>query len=235
MLFIAVLFLIFWMPSDAFAWGPLTHVYLASQVLDMLPILPAAVAAVLRKYPQDFIYGNIMADMIFGKKYLPESKRGHDWKSGLSFLRQSRKGSEKAFIYGYLCHLAADTVAHEILTEYRQNISHALIEMQVDSMMDKIYWRKSVTISREVQRRNDRFLETSLESYMFSLKTSRLIFKSIVFLSFLNKRRLFGLNKRQISRLQQESLARMIDLLQNGKDASVVGRNPMAGKRRANV
>ncbi|MBN2654818.1 MAG: zinc dependent phospholipase C family protein [Nitrospirae bacterium] len=235
MLFIAVAIFVVALPSDAFAWGPLTHVYLASQLLDTQQILPVAVAALLKKYPQDFIYGNIMADMIFGKKYLPESKRGHDWSTGLTFLEQSHKGAEKAFIYGYLCHLAADTVAHETLTEDKQGIGHTLAEMKVDSMIDKVYWRKSVTICREVQKRNDKFLETSLESYMFSQRTNKRIYKSIVFLSFLNRKRRGGLNMRQINRLLIESENRMVDLLQNGKNASVVGLDPMTGKRKTYV
>lgn len=235
MLFIAVLLFLFALPSSAFAWGPLTHVYMSSQILEMLVFLPPAVAALLKKYPQDFIYGSIMADMIFGKKFLPESKRGHDWKTGFRFLEEARKGSEKAFIYGYLCHLAADTVAHETLTGDKQDIGHTWAEMKVDSMIDKTYWRKSVTIGMDVQRRNDRFLETSLESFLFSQKTNKRIYKSMVFLSFLNKKRERGLNMRQISKLQKESIARMLDLLQNGKDASVVGINPMGGKRLKHV
>ena len=49
-------------PETAHAWTPGTHIYLGESVLANLPILPAAIADLLRAYPFDFLYGNIAAD-----------------------------------------------------------------------------------------------------------------------------------------------------------------------------
>lgn len=227
--------MIFWLsfigfmlvPSFAFAWGPLTHAYLANEIYSYAPLIPGGIMALLRKYRQDFLYGNLMADMILGKKYLPDDKSSHSWDVGLRLLEQAKRGPEKAFVYGYLSHLAADTVAHEALTEDRWDVGHAWMEIKADSIINKTYWLQSVTINRAVQRRNDKFLEGSLDSFIFSFKTNKRIYKGMVFLSLLNKKRKRGVDREYIQNLHDESIVSILDLLQNGKDASVLSRSPL--------
>ena len=67
-LLIAIGFL--FIPSHAFAWGPMTHIYLGNEILSCASLLPAGIYSLISKHKQDFLYGNIMADMILGKKYL---------------------------------------------------------------------------------------------------------------------------------------------------------------------
>lgn len=214
-------------PDIVFAWGPLTHIYLGSEIYSYAPLIPAGIMALLRRYRQDFIYGNLMADMILGKKYLPDDKSSHSWEVGLNLLKQARKGSEKAFVYGYLSHLAADTVAHEALTEDKWNIGHAWIEMKADSLINKAYWFESLTINKAVQIRNDRFLEESLDRYIFSFKTNKRIYKGMVFLSVLNKRRTRGIDQEFVKSLHEESILSILDLLQKGRDSFVINKNPI--------
>ncbi|MFO0752173.1 MAG: zinc dependent phospholipase C family protein [Thermodesulfovibrionales bacterium] len=214
-------------PSFAFAWGPLTHMYLGNEIFAYAPLLPAGIVALLRKYRQDFLYGNLMADMILGKKYLPDDKSSHSWDVALNLLDLAQKGPEKAFVYGYLSHLAADTVAHGILTEDKLDVEHTWEELKADSMINKVYWLQSVTFSKSVRRRNDRFLEDSLDSFIFSSRTNRRIYRGMVFLSLLNKKRKRGVDKEYLQHLHGESVTRMLDLLQNGKDASVLQSSPL--------
>jgi hypothetical protein len=216
-------------PSFAFAWGPLTHMYLANELYSYAPLIPAGILAIIKKYKQDFLYGNLMADIILGKKYLPEDKSSHSWEVALNLLEQAEKGPEKAFVYGYLCHLAADTVAHGILTDEMLNMEHTWIELKADSMIDKDYWFQSVTFSKAVQRRNDRFLEGSLDSFVFSFKTNKRIYKGMVFLSFLflKRRKKHGINESYLCRLHDESIARMLDLVQKGRDSAVIDISPL--------
>lgn len=214
-------------PSFAFAWGPLTHIYLGNEIFSYAPLLPAGIVVLLRKYRQDFLYGNLMADMILGKKYLPDDKSSHSWDVALNLLDQAQKGPEKAFVYGYLSHLAADTVAHGILTEDKLDVEHTWEELKADSMINKVYWLQSVTFSKAVQRRNDRFLEDSLDSFIFSSRTNRRIYKGMVFLSLLNKKRRRGVDREYLQHLHGESVTRMLDLLQNGNDSSVLQSSPL--------
>lgn len=214
-------------PTSAFAWGPLTHMYLGNQLLSCAPLLPAGILALIKKHKQDFLYGNVMADTILGKKYLPDDKSSHSWDVGLRIFDQAKTWPERAFAYGFLCHLAADTVAHETLTDDKGNMGHTWIELKADSIIDKAYWLQTMTISRAVRRRSDLLLENSLDRYMFSFKTNQRIYKSIVFFSFLNKKRRRGVDRLLIHELHEESVSRMLDLLQNGTESEVLFKNPL--------
>jgi len=214
-------------PSFAFAWGPLTHMYLGNEIFAYGPLIPAGIFALIKKYRQDFLYGNLMADSIIGKKYLPDDKSSHSWEVAIRLLNQAEKDAEKAFAYGYLSHLAADTVAHEILTEDMRNMEHTWAELKADSMIKKTFWLQSVTFSRAVQKRNDLFMENSLDRFVFSYKTNKRIYKSVVFLSFLNKKRKHALDRDHLNKLHFESIARTLDLFENGVEAAVLEKSPL--------
>jgi len=142
-------------------------------------------------------------------------------------LHSAEQDAEKAFAYGYLSHLAADTVAHEILTDDMKNMEHAWVELKADSMIKKTFWVQSVTFSRAVQKRNDLFMASSLDRYLFSYKTNKRIYKSVVFLSLLNKKRKHTLDREHLNKLHFESIARTLELFENGVEASVLQKSPL--------
>jgi hypothetical protein len=106
-------------------------------------------------------------------------------------------------------------------------MGHTWVEMKADSLIDKAYWLQTVTMKRSVRKRSDLLLENSLDSYMFSVKTNKRLYKSMVFLSVLNKKRKRGVDTVLISELHEESIARMLDLLQHGTESTVLNRNPL--------
>ena len=205
----------------------MTHMFLGNELLSCASLLPAGIYALLKKHKQDFLYGNIMADVILGKKYLPDDKSSHSWDVGLKLLDQAKTWPERAFAYGYLSHLAADTVAHETLTDELGNMEHTWTELKADSIIDKSYWLQTVMISRAVRKRRDLLLGHSLDSYIFSIRTNKRIYKSMVFLMFLNKKRRRGVDRALIHDLHEESIARMIDLLKNGTGSAVLHKSPL--------
>jgi hypothetical protein len=227
MYYLALIVGLILVPTVSFAWGPMTHMFLGNELLSCAPLIPAGILALLKKHKQDFLYGNIMADIIIGKKYLPDDKSSHSWEVGLKLLDQAEQWPERAFAYGYLSHLAADTVAHETLTDELGNMGHTWIELKADSIIDKRYWLQTVAISRDVRKRSDLLMENALDPYLFSFKTNKRIYKSMVLLSVLNKKRRRGVDRVLIHDLHEESLARMIDLLRNGTDAAVLQKSPL--------
>jgi len=227
MFFVALVAGFILVPSFAFAWGPMTHMYLGNELLSCASLLPAGIFALLKKHKQDFLYGNLMADMILGKKYLPDDKCSHSWDVGLNLLDQAKTWPERAFAYGYLGHLAADTVAHETLTDDLGNLGHTWVEMKADSLIDKTYWLQTVMMKRSVRKRSDLLLENALDSYVFSVRTNKRIYKSMVFLSSLNKKRRRGLDESRILDLHEESLSRMVDLLQHGTDSLILNKKTL--------
>lgn len=224
-------------PSYALAWGPLTHIYLGSEVFYLGSILPAGIYTLLRRYRHDYLYGNLMADIILGKKYLPPNKHSHNWDVANSLLESSETDAERAFSYGYMSHLAADTVAHARLTDKSRNLGHAFLELKADRLIDRKYWFQAIAIDRKVQKRNDIFLEKSLDKVVFSFKTNRRIFKGWVILSGINKIRIntslsantmFPLLSRQhIKTLHEASMDRIIDVLQNGTRSEAMKKDPI--------
>jgi len=230
---IAIPFL--FIPSSAFAWGPLTHVYFGSEIFYFGYLLPAGIYDLLRRYREDYLYGNLMADSIFAKNLLPLEKNTHNWDVAFGLLESTRKPSDMAFSLGYISHLAADTVAHGIYPSGRKNIEHTFFELRADSLINREYWNQAIGIDKGIQYRNDIFLERYLDSAIFSFKTNVRIFKGMVFLSGLNKekfgdfidRRLITNGKRKhIIKLREESLDRIVDILCNGSRSAVTKENP---------
>jgi hypothetical protein len=233
-LFLVIFFIL--IPSLAFAWGPLTHVYLGSEIYYFGSILPVWVLNLLKRYRGDYLYGNIMADIILAKNLLPLEKNSHSWEVAFSLLESAKKSSEKAFSLGYISHLAADTVAHSIYTR-RKNIEHAFIELRADSLIDRKYWVQARGIDRVIQYRNDKFLESSLERVFFSFKTNKRILRGMLFLSGLNKEKignfidrnlLIPVTKDDIKKLHEESLDSIVDVLRKGDCSAVLKKNPIA-------
>jgi hypothetical protein len=224
------------LPSVAFAWGPLTHIYLGNELYSLGALLPASLYEIIRRYKKDFIYGNLMADIIVGKKYLPENKNSHSWDVAFEILKATRTKQQKAFVYGYLSHLAADTVAHNSYIVNKKNFKHSLLEMKADSIIDKKYWYQAITIDKKTQIRNDLFLEKALDRFIFSFKTNKRILKGMVFLTvfypekindFIDKNLITSLHVRKtIEKLHEKSLDKIVDLFQNWENAEVVKESP---------
>jgi hypothetical protein len=232
-------------PAAAFAWGPLTHIFLGNELFSLSPLLPAGLYRIISRYRKDFLYGNLMADIIIGKQYLPEEKNPHSWDIAFSLMDAAATQQQKAFVYGYMSHLAADTVAHNIYTADKKNISHTVMEMKADCIIDKKYWFQAMAIDRRIQARNDLFLEHSLDRFIFSFKTNKRIFKGMVFLSVFNRERIGDFidktlitslpDRGRIEALHEESLDRIIDLFQNGEKSPVIKASPAAAGCRGKI
>jgi hypothetical protein len=215
--------------------------YLGSEVFYLGGLLPTAVYGLIKKYRQDYLYGNIMADAILAKKYLPTKKHSHNWSVAVELLESSQTKPEEAFSMGFMSHLAADTVAHGSYTAGCRGLEHSLLEFRADSTIDRTYWLQALSIRKKVQARNDSFLEKSLERAFFSFKTNRRIFKGFVALSGLNKQvlsnsfmnGLAGFNEEtSLEGFHRESIERIVDVLSNGTRSEVLKKNPVAKIKR---
>lgn len=235
-IFVFVLFILF-IPSISEAWGPLTHVYLGYQVLDVgAALIPAGIYGILKKYKNDFLYGNLSADIILGRRFQAFESNSHNWKIAWKLFTSAKTERQQAFAYGYLLHLCADTVVHN-LEPNGVPFNHSLVELKSDSMIDKKYRRVLKRLDKAMQKKNDIFLEKKLESLFFSFKTNKRIFRSFLLLSrlpnytpvsnFIDNRFPYEITVGHIYNFQQESLARMLELLNNGRDSEVLNQHPL--------
>lgn len=238
MVLISICFLsILFIPSIAEAWGPLTHVYLGNQLLETgASLIPVGVYSILKKYKNDFLYGNLSADIYMGRRFQGFEKNSHGWDIAWKMLGAAKSDRRRAFAYGYLMHLCADSVVHN-LDKSKLPFSHSLIELKSDSIIDKKYRRIMKRLDKVMQRENDTFMEKRLKSQFFSFKTNKRVFKGVLMLSkfpnyspvssFIDNRFPYEISDINIHGFQQEALARMCELLNNGKDSEVLKELPL--------
>lgn len=175
-------------PIEAYAWGPATHVALGEAVLGALYLLPPAVRALLERYPLHFLYGSVAADISFAKKYVPEGRHCHNWHVGSEILDNAGPDRLKAVGFGYLAHLAADTVAHNIfvprqllLTNTTQAIGHTYWEHRMDMHVGEEF----LSLARHIvvdhdHSEADALFDDVLSSTVFSFGTNRRLFQGMI-------------------------------------------------------
>ncbi|MBI5234827.1 MAG: zinc dependent phospholipase C family protein [Deltaproteobacteria bacterium] len=175
------------MPDAADAWGPATHLELALTALNNASVVSAPVRSLIEHFPYDFLYGNISADIYVGKNLVEELKHCHNWKAGFALLKNAKSGSQRAFAYGYLSHLAADTVAHNHFIPERmlrsfsaRTLRHVYWEMRADALADKRVWRLPKRIAAQAAEDNDALLNATIEGAPLSFRTNKTIFSSIM-------------------------------------------------------
>src|SRR5688572_28011425 len=176
------------LPDSAWAFGPATHIYLGTHLLDVLTLIPPAIADILRAYPQSFLYGSIAADISFAKKYVPAGRHCHYWHVGEEILQAAENDRLRAVAYGYLSHLAADTIAHNyfvprqlLLTSSTKALGHAYWEHRLDVQLGAKY----TALAREVvmdydHSEADNLFDSVLSGTIFSFETNRRIFRGMI-------------------------------------------------------
>lgn len=166
---LAVLVVLALTPDALWAWTPGTHIHLGEAVLRSLALLPPATAALLRTFPQDFLYGSIAADTSIAKKYVPVGRHCHSWHVGFEILETARDDEPlRAFGLGYLTHLAADVVAHNFFvprqlatTSSTAAIGHSYWESRFETHLGDGPPRRAREIVLLDHARADAHLDTS--------------------------------------------------------------------------
>ena len=187
----AVLVALGWLllcPEPVAAWGPGTHVALGEMLLGSLWLLPPAARAIIERRPLHFLYGSVAADISFGKKYVPEGRHCHHWHVGEEILASADEEPLAAVGYGYLAHLAADTIAHNLfvprrllLTSTTQGMGHAYWEHRMDVHVGEQYLGKARRLVMDHDHSEaDELFDTVLSRTLFSFRTNRKIFRGMI-------------------------------------------------------
>ena len=157
-------------------------------MLGALYLVPPAIRALLERYPLDFLYGSIAADISFAKKYVPEGRHCHNWSVGEEILSSADSERLRAVGYGYLAHLAADTIAHNVfvprqllLTSTTQALGHAYWEHRMDLHVGDEFLTQARTLVVENDHSDaDELLDDVLSRTIFSFKANRKIFRGMI-------------------------------------------------------
>jgi hypothetical protein len=175
------------LPAHAHAWTPGTHIYLGESVLANLGCLPAAVADLIRAFPFDFLYGNIAADSSMAKKYAPVGRHCHYWHVGQEIHDLAESDALRAFGLGYLCHLSADTIAHNyfvprqlMLTTATPGVGHSYWESRVEVHLGDAWARLAKDVILLDHRHADAHMDRIISPTIFSVRTNRRLFRGMV-------------------------------------------------------
>jgi hypothetical protein len=178
------------LPDALYAWTPGTHIYLGETVLSSLAQLNAPMADLLRAYPFDFLYGNIAADSSMAKRYAPLGRHCHYWHVGQEIHDLATSDALRAFGLGYLCHLAADTVAHNyfvprqlMITSSTAAVGHSYWEARVESHLGDAYSKSAKDVILLKHAEADAHLDRIISPTIFSVRTNRRLFRGMVHLT----------------------------------------------------
>ncbi len=177
-------------PEAAWAWGPPTHAFVGSQILGDLALLPPVVQELLSAHPQRFLYGNLSADITQAKEYAEYNRHCHNWAVGFEVLEEADTPELQAFALGYLSHLAADTIAHNVFvprqlvsTPHVKKLGHTYWEYRFDTQLGDEFLRLAREIVTDDHAEPDALLEQVLTQPFFSFQTNKRIFQHIIHLS----------------------------------------------------
>lgn len=238
--------LILW-PDEVFAWGPATHLQIGWQVLSNPALLTGPVKPLLELFPYDYLYGCISADIVVGKRFTRELKHCHNWTVGFKLLRSAGAPSQKAFAYGYLSHLAADTIAHnyyvpeKMVSAYSTRfLRHIYWEMRFDALAETVVWDLPRKIMKDVHEDNDPLLESVLENTLLSFNTNKTIFNNVMLIHRMEQwHKMIGklssysrwvLHKEDVEVYYQMSMAAVMDLLHRQDMAACLDEDPTGRK-----
>jgi Zinc dependent phospholipase C len=247
---LAAVFVLAW-PNDALAWGPVTHLVHGSQVLDSLSILAPALQEILREHRLPYLYGCVAADIVQAKKYTRSLyTHCHCWPVGWQIVDAAKGEREEAFAYGYLSHLAADVYSHnhfvpvQLVTSFEaRTLRHLYWEARFDAAQDRDRWRLLRQVVSHRYRDLDRLVERVVERTLFSFRTNKRIFDSLMALQQLEQwqtmvrglghRSRYPLPQAEVDRFNALCTGAIQDLLLHGhesgcQDADPTGREALA-------
>lgn len=230
-------------PEVALAWGPATHVGLGASLLEHAEWLPASIAALLTRHGIAFLYGNIAADIVFAKRWSRVKQFCHHWLTGFDLLDQAESDSARAFAYGYLSHLAADTVAHAKYIPHQVAISdcgigsgHFFWELRADAAEDDASWRLLENVLRYDHSDHHARLQSQITGTFLSFDLNRRLFEGINALALRrsfrrsvhiwNRHSRWYLAPELVQGYRAESLERIISLLTDGAGSPVLREDP---------
>src|SRR5438477_593714 len=144
----------------------------------------------VRAFPYDFLYGNIAADTSMAKKYAPVGRHCHAWHVGQEIFDLAHTDPLRAFGLGYLSHLAADAVAHNffvprqlLLTSGTTALGHSYWESRFETHLGPAYASTAKELILQDHTPSDTHLDTIISPTLFSVGTSRRLFRGMVHLT----------------------------------------------------
>lgn len=242
---LAVLFF----PSEAWAWGLATHVEVGRVLLsDYRDVLQAFASCVLN-HPQSFLYGSISPDHFLMKNLKSYRDHSHNWDRAFAMLKRANTEELEAFALGYLAHLAADTVAHNVFVPNQIATSsgvaaraHTLWELRFDTYQPP----EAAAVVRDLERMPemrefDRYLAGFHSPSVFDLPTNlqftsgahRVLHHAVTrtWVEKWERRSVSPVAEEDVLFYNRLSMLYVLDVIRHGRNSIVVGLDPRGGEQ----
>ena len=175
------------LPEQALAWGPGVHMVTGNWILQNLPTLPAVIAAALMQHPAAYLRGSLSPDIFLGKGSRPKKGHSHNWASGFSLLDRADTPQQLAYACGYLSHLAADIVAHNVFVPGLLHtmpgsgkMAHVYLEAQADRLLAWDSGDAFEVLRGKNSGKTDVMLRSALRQRAFPFWVKKRLFESSV-------------------------------------------------------
>jgi hypothetical protein len=231
-------------PSDALAWGPITHLVHGWEITENPSILSTALQELLATHRLAYLYGCIGADITQARRYARSLySHCHHWSVGFKVLSAARTEEERAFAYGYLSHLAADVYSHNhyvptqlVVSFPARALGHVYWEARFDALQDRRRWSLPRRVLTRVYPDCDALVEREVERTLFSFRTSKRIFDSVMSLHQydrwyrlmmrVSQRSRYRLSKPILADYNTQCVAAIADVLMRGDRAACTAFDP---------
>jgi len=244
---IILTFISFFIPNNLFAWGGITHLLLGSELLNNISIISSQLTKVISLYPADYLYGMLLADIIIGKRYSTWENHSHNWEVGFNLFNFSETEYNNAFIWGFLSHLAADTVAHNfyipemlIYNYNKRGKKHVYWEIKYEICFSETVWKNSGKLLENIHIDNDNILRQGLTPTIFSHSTNKRIFDAVniarkitvwkKFACTISEKSEINLSEKRKIYYKNRSIDAMADILINRNNSDVILFDPTGDK-----
>lgn len=243
---------IFFFSGEVYAWGVGFHMMHGSMILKNIQSIAGPMVEILRAFPRDFLYGCVSADIFIGKGSKYHADHCHNWSVGRKLLYQAEDPRLKAFACGYLSHLAADIIAHNVyvpnqlyLTSSTTRWGHIYWELRADEFTDHKYWKQVLEIISIPNDESDLYVQKIVKKNLISFEMKKKLFTQAVRLYDYGKRsqtfELLSRNSRwdvtegYINALNMKCLHLIADVLNNPQNAVSYRYDPIGSLRLANA
>lgn len=180
------------LPLLVSAWGPGTHLEFEARVFRRRRNhLPADIARLIEQERDAWQYGHIAADIINFKAVGGPYSHCHRWGIVADMQRLATSDFQRAFTYGYLAHLAADTIAHNHFVPYHlarfartKGMGHLYWEMNADRFVPEERWDVVSQLKRlDGLAELDQLVNQTVPRKALSLTTNKVIFNHVLLVS----------------------------------------------------
>ena len=240
-------------PGEAYAWGLVTHIQIGRTLLEQGRDLLATVAPCILEFPSAYLYGSIAPDRFLAKNLKQYREHTHNWDRAFSMLRHSGTDDLKAFSLGYLSHLAADVVAHNLFVPLKiigkpgaRGRRHTYWELKFEHYQPPEAWELADAVPREAdQPLFDSFMELFQVPSLFSFSTNMMVTDNVfrVLGSHATRKMMSRFESRSERGMAKDEVTHYMDLCQQSvagvlsdrEESSVTDTDPRGGSRITNA